>query len=142
MGARLRLGVNGGFGQSVKSGEVVSYRARERKRAEKAATRKVKAEYSDVMRKRYYLTVVKHEGHCAACGKRLRAGGEMVFRKLGPVVLCVPCADADPLVEYRPSLRYERVKKREIEARARKAAAKPLPVFGDDEQTVEFRKAA
>jgi hypothetical protein len=96
---------------------VVSFKARERKRTEKAATRKIKAEYSDVMRVRYYLLPAKHECRCAACGTRLRRGAETVYRKLGPVVLCRPCADADPLVEYRMSMRWEREAKRKMESR-------------------------
>jgi hypothetical protein len=64
------------------------------------------------MKVRYYLTRVKRECRCSACGTKLRIGGDIVFRKAGPVTLCVRCADRDPLVDYRPSLRWERAQRR------------------------------
>ena len=41
----------------------------------------------------------------------------MVFRKEGPVTLCVPCADRDPLVDYRLSQRWEKERARGRQSR-------------------------
>jgi hypothetical protein len=88
----------------------MSYRSREAKRRKKAAVAAVKREHSDAMRSRYYLTKVKRACRCSGCGCRLAERIDMVFRKDGPVTLCVPCADKDPLVEYRTSVRWERAR--------------------------------
>jgi hypothetical protein len=85
----------------------VSYRSREAKRRKKAAIRATKGEHRATMEARYYLTKVKRDCCCSACGAKLRFGADMVFRTAGPVTLCVGCADRDPLVDYRPSLRWE-----------------------------------
>jgi hypothetical protein len=89
----------------------LSYRSRERKRRAKAAIAKTKRESSSVISVRYYRTIVKHACRCSACGGRLRIGGEMVYRHNGPVTLCIGCADKDPLVNYRLSLRWERAQR-------------------------------
>ncbi len=86
----------------------VSFRSREKKRRAKIAVAQVKRQHGAVMRTRYYLTKVKSDCRCCACGGKLRAGADMVYRHDGPVTLCVLCADRDPLVEYRPSIRWER----------------------------------
>jgi hypothetical protein len=91
----------------------MSYRSRESKRRKKAAIRAVKNEHGDVMAERYYLTRVKRECQCSSCGSKLRVNTDMVFRKSGPVTLCVRCADNDPLVDYRLSTRWEKAKARE-----------------------------
>jgi hypothetical protein len=85
----------------------LSFKSRERKRRTKIAVAKAKREHRDVMEKRYYRTLVKHPCRCAARGCRLRVGDEMVYKHHGPVTLCVSCAEGDPLVEYRTSIRWE-----------------------------------
>jgi hypothetical protein len=91
----------------------MSYRSRESKRKKKAAVAQTKREHRDAMASRYYLTKVKRACRCSSCGKRLRDRMDMVFRKDGPVTLCVACADRDPLVDYRLSLRWERERLRQ-----------------------------
>lgn len=90
----------------------MSFRSREKKRRTRVAVARSKREHGDVMRTRYYLTIVKSPARCSACGKHLRVGEEMVYRKDGPVTLCVPHADEDPLVEYRTSTRWEKGRRR------------------------------
>jgi hypothetical protein len=104
----------------------MGYRSREKKRRRKAAIASTKRQYSTGMDTRYYLTLVKHPCRCKSCGGKLGPGADMVYRHTGPVTLCVPCADRDPLVEYRPSLRWEQRKGADLERRARKAAKKPV----------------
>lgn len=99
------------------SEHVVSYRSRESKRRKKAAVAQVKRERSDVMRTRYYRTPVKRACRCSGCGRQLKERQEMVFRKDGPVTLCVPCADRDPLVDYRLSQRWEKERARGRQSR-------------------------
>jgi hypothetical protein len=86
----------------------MSYRTRKRKRITKIAVARAKREHGEVMSWRYYLTIVKKAARCCGCGKHLRVGDEMVYRRNGHVTLCVPCADGDPLVDYRTSTRWER----------------------------------
>jgi hypothetical protein len=81
-------------------------RSERSKRARKRiGVAKTKRDYADVMRERYYRIWVKRDCRCSGCGRRLRARpangrprDRMVFRKEGPVTLCVPCAEGDPLV--------------------------------------------
>lgn len=86
----------------------MSHRSRESKRKKKAAVAQTKRKHSAAMASRYYLTKVKHACRCSSCGTKLRVKADMVYRHDGPVMLCVRCADRDPLVDYRLSLRWER----------------------------------
>jgi hypothetical protein len=88
--------------------EQMSYRSRESKRRRKAAVAATKRVHRDVMRTRYYLTKVKRACRCSSCGDMLRVGKDLVYRHDGPVTLCLRCADRDPLVDYRTSVRWER----------------------------------
>jgi hypothetical protein len=86
----------------------MSFKSRQKKRQAKMAIRKTKRQHGDVMRTRYYRTIVKRPARCAACGKHLRVGDEMVYKHQGPVTLCIPHADSDPYVDYTTSIRRER----------------------------------
>jgi hypothetical protein len=85
----------------------MSYKSREKKRAIAAA----KFKHRDVMAGRWYLTIVKRTTCCARHGGILRPGMDMVYRHTPREALCISCADSDPLVSYRPSLRWERSKR-------------------------------
>jgi hypothetical protein len=100
----------------------VSYRSRQKKRQARIAVRQAKHKHGDVMATRYYLTIVKRPARCSACGKHLRVGDEMVYRHNGSVTLDKRCADTDPLVDYRTSLRWEQQRARDRRP-ARAAAA-------------------
>jgi hypothetical protein len=89
-------------------GSTMSYRSREAKRRKKAAIRAARGEHRERMDARYYLTKVKRPCSCSACGFKLKMGNDLVYRRAGPVTLCLRCADRDPLVDYRLSLRWER----------------------------------
>jgi predicted PP-loop superfamily ATPase len=91
----------------------MSFNSRERKRRTRIAVARAKREHRGVMATRYYLTIVKRPARCCACGKHLRVGGEMVYRRNGNVTLSLPHADADPLVEYRTLVKWEQRRKRE-----------------------------
>lgn len=89
----------------------MSYRARERKRKARVAGEikicSARSKRTVEAATRYWLGHVQHDCRCVACGGHLRKGAEMVYRKNGAVKLCVPCADRDPLVVYRPSAAWE-----------------------------------
>lgn len=97
----------------------MTYRSRRSRRRKKAAIAATKREHSEVMRTRYYLTKAKRACRCSACGCRLRVGDDLVYRRDGPVTLCLRCANRDPLVDYRTSLRWEEARKRDPRERAR-----------------------
>src|SRR4051794_39399304 len=92
---------------------LLSFRSREQKRRAKAAVAGARRAHGEVMRSRYFLTLSKRACRCCACGGRLAPEQEIVYRHDGPVVLCVFCADRDPLIEYRPSVRWEQAKRKE-----------------------------
>src|SRR5829696_932672 len=94
----------------------MGYRSREKKRQAKAAIARVKRDHHDTMRTRYYLTFAKKGCRCSSCGRRLRVNDQLVYRHDGPVTLCLPCGEADPLVDYRISLRWEKQRWRERRA--------------------------
>ena len=98
----------------------MSYKTRERKRRTKIAGTRAKREHGDVMATRYYLTLVKRPARCSGCGKHLLVGDDMVYRHQGPVTLCVPCADDDPLVDYRKSARWEQQRTRRSRSHTQK----------------------
>ena len=95
----------------------MSYRSRESKRQAKVAIASTKRQHSATMAGRYYLTKVKRACRCSSCGDRLRVKADMVYRHDGPVTLCVRCADKDPLVDYRTSVRWEREQARRRQTR-------------------------
>lgn len=85
----------------------MSHKSRQKRRIKKAAIKRNKARNVEDTHTRYFLTIVSRQTRCSACGKHLLERGEFVYRKSGTVCLCVACADRDPLVSYRPSLRWE-----------------------------------
>lgn len=85
----------------------MSFKSRQKRRMKKAAIRKARRHHASETPYRYFLTIVTTDARCTACGGHLRRNMEFVYRKHGPVCLCVSCADRDPLVTYRPSSRWE-----------------------------------
>jgi hypothetical protein len=85
----------------------MSFKSRQKRRMKKAATRKARLHHASETPHRYFLTIVTTDARCVACGGHLKRNMEFVYRKQGPVCLCVSCADHDPLVTYRPSSRWE-----------------------------------
>jgi hypothetical protein len=90
----------------------MSYKTREAKRRKSAAIHGAKRKNPNP-NPRYYLTKVRYDCRCSSCGAKLRKRGDMVYRQLGPVSLCVGCADGDPRVDYLPSLRWEKARTNE-----------------------------
>ncbi len=117
----------------------LGFKARERKRQAKAARAQVRREHGPAMRARYYRTMVQRDCRCSACGARLRAGSEMVYRKDGPVTLCLACATRDPLVEVRVSLRWEREQAKRAERARRRAQSAKRPEGDERVQRQEHR---
>lgn len=99
----------------------MSYKSRERKRkasrAPKIAAAAARARRNADTELRYFLCRVRHETRCMARGCKLRRGASMVYRRNGQVKLCVPCADRDPLVSYRPSAAWEALRRAELKKR-------------------------
>jgi hypothetical protein len=76
---------------------------------------------------RYWLRPAKKNGRCGACGGAVRAGDDIVYRHDARLTLHVFCADADPLIRYRPTAQWEARRARDVKRRAeqaRKRAAK------------------
>jgi hypothetical protein len=67
-----------------------------RRRAIKKGARRARRDYGDVMATRYYRRWAKHDGRCACCGRRVKQGDPIAYRKAGSVVLWLPHAEADP----------------------------------------------
>jgi hypothetical protein len=95
------------------SRSVVSYSSRERRRKARykrqIAINAARTNRNEATAQRYFLIDAKRDGRCAARGCRIRRGQQIVFRKAGPVTLCVACAHADELVwpQVRPSVSWE-----------------------------------
>ena len=87
----------------------MGFKQRERKRRKRAAmTQAQRSERAGGRKSRdWWLTLAKRDTCCATCSGVLRAGGDMVYRAAPREARCVMCADADPLVTYRPSVRWE-----------------------------------
>ena len=108
----------------------MSYRSREAKRRKKAAVHAAKKKDQRNVRSdpnpRYYLTKVRYDCRCSGCGRHLRKRADMVYRQLGRVTLCLRCAEADPLVDYRTSLRWERAQATDPRERVRRRRNLPV----------------
>jgi hypothetical protein len=86
----------------------MSYESRRKKRAYKRAA--VKSRRSEKTAARWFLTIAKRPGKCACCGHEFRRGAEIVFRFEPRDLRCLRCADRDPEIRYRASLRWEKAK--------------------------------
>jgi hypothetical protein len=89
----------------------MSFRSRLKKRqariARESGQREQRSKYAD----RYYLTIVSRSACCNRCGGSLREGAECVYRHTPRTILCVVCADLER-ISYRPSMRWERRKRK------------------------------
>jgi hypothetical protein len=85
----------------------MSFKSREKKRRRRAAIGNVRTKHGEVMKSRHYLTITKRDCCCNECGKRLRRGGEMIFRFEPKEVLCKVCAERRE-VKYRVARRWDR----------------------------------
>jgi hypothetical protein len=87
----------------------VGYRQREKKRkkvgAVAAAQRESRRTGSSAGK--WWLTIVKQTTCCARHGGVLHEGTEMVYRHTPREALCVACAERDPAIRWRPSVRWE-----------------------------------
>jgi hypothetical protein len=106
----------------------VSYKTREKKRQAKVRAQGMikgaRQTHSVETSTRYYLIHAGRECRCAARGCLIRKGQEMVYRKSGPVSLCLLCADKDPLVDWRPSAAWEARRMGKNPGRARAQATR------------------
>jgi hypothetical protein len=87
----------------------MGFKARERKRRKRAATNAAQsaARASGSSAGKWWLTIATRDCCCARCRGIHRIGREIVFRYRPKEVLCVLCAEADPTIKPKPSLRWE-----------------------------------
>jgi hypothetical protein len=88
----------------------MGFKSRERKRRKRAATNAAQAaaRASGSSAGKWWLTVATRDGCCARCSGVFRIGREIVYRHRPMVSLCCACAENDPTIKPRPSLRWER----------------------------------
>jgi hypothetical protein len=91
----------------------MSYKQRERKRKKTVAVAEAqkRSRSSGSSSQRWWLTIVTSHTCCARCSGLLRIGREMVYRHTPREALCLPCADRDTAIRYRPSLQWERARR-------------------------------
>jgi hypothetical protein len=104
----------------------VSFKSKQKKGAIAAA----KAKYQPATAARWFLTPVVVGCACARCGGVLRKGRDMVYRHAPRTSLCVLCAQDDPTIRYRPSLRWSAKRNRERPGTTTKDAAEAAPSSG------------
>ena len=88
----------------------MSFKSREKKRKAARAVSIAVQQQKPATEARWFLTPVRRQAVCRSCGGRLHRGSDMVYRHTPREALCVPCADADPGVSYRPSVRWEKAR--------------------------------
>jgi hypothetical protein len=87
----------------------MSYESRQKKRHHKRTEAKARQKRSPDAARRWFLTVAKHPGRFACCGRRFERGAEIVYRHEPREVRCVGCAERDPDSQrFRASQRWER----------------------------------
>jgi hypothetical protein len=88
------------------------HREKKRKKKAAAAAAQSKSRETGSAQRKWWLTRVKIDTCCARCGGLLRKGRPMIYRHTPREALCPPCAEADRSVSYRPSLAWERARRR------------------------------
>lgn len=91
----------------------MSYASREKKRRKRAAIGNVRTKHGEAMKARHYLTIVQRDCCCNDCGKRLRKGGEAIFRYEPKEIICTGCAERRG-IKYRTSRSWERKRQRMV----------------------------
>ena len=89
----------------------MSFKQREQKRRRRAAVITARRK-SGTSSGKWWRTIVKRDTCCARCSGILRIGREMVYRHSPREALCLSCADAAPDVTARPSIAWERWRRR------------------------------
>jgi hypothetical protein len=90
----------------------MSYKSRQKKRMISAAVASAERKRTPATEGRWFLTIVQRTCCCARCAGMLREGREMVYRYAPRESLCPACAEADPDVKVRTSIRWEQARKR------------------------------
>jgi hypothetical protein len=87
----------------------MGFKARERKRRKRAGTKAAQAaaRSSGSSASKWWLTIATRDGCCASCGGVFRVGREIVYRHRPMEARCCACAEDDPTIKPRPSLRWE-----------------------------------
>jgi hypothetical protein len=101
--------------------QIVGYRQREKKRRKAGAVAAAQRESrrTGSSAGKWWLTVVSKNTCCARCGGALREDRPMIYRREPGESLCLPCAERDPAVTARPSVRWEQMRRRAGAAGAR-----------------------
>src|SRR4051794_1624021 len=107
---RRGIGPCAGGGATRKNGMGFKQRERKRKKAAATAASQRAARESGSSARKSWLTIVASDTCCARCGGVLRVGREMIYRHSPREALCLPCAEADSGLSYRPSARWERAR--------------------------------
>lgn len=87
-------------------------RERKRKKAGAVAAAQRESRRTGSSAGKWWLTVVSKNTCCARCGGALREGRPMIYRREPGESLCVPCAERDPAVKWRPAARWEQMRRR------------------------------
>jgi hypothetical protein len=92
----------------------MGFKARERKRKKRAATTAAQrtARASGSSAGKWWLTIATRNGCCARCSGVFRVRHEIVYRHRPMASLCCACAQNDPAIKPRPSLRWERARRK------------------------------
>jgi ribosomal protein S27E len=92
----------------------MSFQSREKKRRHKAAAKSAKHNRSSETARRWFLTLARKPGQCATCPVRFGRGAEIVYRHEPREVRCIRCATRlEDSKGYRPSLRWEKARRRQ-----------------------------
>jgi hypothetical protein len=101
----------------------MAFKQREKRRKRRAATAAAQSKSRETgsAQRKWWLTIATKHASCNRCAGMLREGREIVYRHVPGEVLCTSCAESDPSVSYRPSVRWVRTKHPGV--RPRRAAA-------------------
>jgi hypothetical protein len=93
----------------------MSYKSRQKKREYRQAERSATSSQKSSRGKhpdRYYLSIVRRDSRCAACGGHLRVGTDFIYRHLGNVCLCTVCAQLQGIAPFMSYAVDQRERKR------------------------------
>jgi hypothetical protein len=97
----------------------LSYQSREKKRRYKRAVEKTKRSRAPETAARWFLTPALKDGRCSVCGVLVKRKTDIVYRHEPRETRCVRCAGRlEDSKGFRPSLRWERARRRKQERTA------------------------